>query len=143
MVMSVSCCPDEGSSSMSKRVKMGTPLVLGFSDENKLGTIQPQTIQPHDDALVDTLRIGGYDVKRMIIDQDSVAKIMYPNLFKGLNLKLENLTAYNSPLVSFEGKMVIPNGQIRLPMQTDSDMVKVDFIVVDAFSPYTAIMGRP
>ena len=123
---------------MSKRVKMGTLLVLGFSDENKLGTIQP-----HDDALVDTLRIGGYDVKRMIIDQDSVAKIMYPNLFKGLNLKLENLTAYNSPLVSFEGKMVIPNGQIRLPMQTDSDVVKVDFIVVDAFSPYTAIMGRP
>ena len=143
MVMSVSCCPDEGSSSMSKRVKMGTPLVLGFSDENKLGTIQPQTIQPHDDALVDTLRIGGYDVKRVIIDQDSVAEIMYPNLFKGLNLKLENLTAYNSPLVSFEGKMVLPKGQIRLPMQTDSDVVKVDFIVVDAFSPYTAIMGRP
>ena len=138
MVMSVSCCPDEGSSSMPKRVKMGTPLVLGFSDENKLGTIQS-----HDDALVDTLRIGGYDVKRVIIDQDSVAEIMYPNLFKGLNLKLENLTAYNSPLVSFEGKMVLPKGQIRLPMQTDSDMVKVDFIVVDAFSPYTAIMGRP
>ena len=138
MVMSVSCCPDEGSSSMPKRVKMGTPLVLGFSDENKLGTIQP-----HDDALVDTLRIGGYDVKRMIIDQDSVAKIMYPNPFKGLNLKLENLTAYNSPLVSFEGKMVLPKGQIRLPMQTDSDVVEVDFIVVDAFSPYTAIMGKP
>ena len=117
---------------------MGTPLVLGFSDENKLGTIQS-----HDDALVDTLRIGGYDVKRVIIDQDSVAEIMYPNLFKGLNLKLENLTAYNSPLVSFEGKMVLPKGQIRLPMQTDSDVVEVDFIVVDAFSPYTAIMGRP
>ena len=138
MVMSVSCCPDEGSSSMPKRVKMGTPLVLGFSDENKLGTIQS-----HDDALVDTLRIGGYDVKRVIIDQDSVAEIMYPNLFKGLNLKLENLTAYNSPLVSFEGKMVLPKGQIRLPIQTDSDVVEVDFIVVDAFSPYTAIMGRP
>ena len=82
-------------------------------------------------------------MKRVIIDQDSVAEIMYPNLFKGLNLKLENLTAYNSPLVSFEGKMVLPKGQIRLPMQTDSDVVKVDFIVVDAFSPYTAIMGRP
>ena len=28
-------------------------------------------------------------------------------------------------------------------MQTGSDVVEVDFIVVDAFSPYTAIMGRP
>ena len=39
--------------------------------------------------------------------------------------------------------MVIPKGQIRLPVQADTDMVEVDFIVVDAFSPYTAIMGRP
>ena len=39
--------------------------------------------------------------------------------------------------------MVTPKGQIRLPVQADTDMVEVDFIVVDAFSPYTAIMGRP
>ena len=28
-------------------------------------------------------------------------------------------------------------------MQTGSDVVEVDFIVVDVFSPYTSIMGRP
>ena len=28
-------------------------------------------------------------------------------------------------------------------MQTGSDVVEVDFIVVDAFSPYTTIMGKP
>ncbi|XP_030924214.1 uncharacterized protein LOC115951099 [Quercus lobata] len=127
--MSVSRYPIEESSSMSKRVKMGIPLVLGFSNEDKLGTIQP-----HDDALVVTL---------VMIDQGSGAKIMYPNLYKGLNLKPENLTAYGSHLVSFEGKMVIPKGQIRLPVQTGSDVVEVDFIVVDIFSPYTTIMGRP
>ena len=137
-VMSVSCCPYEGSNSMPKRVKMGIPLVLGFSDENKLGTIQL-----HNDALVVTLRISGYDVKRVMIDQSSTAEIMYPDLYKGLNLKLKNLTAYSSHLVSFEGKMVIPKGQIRLLVQIGSDVVEVDFIVVDAFSPYTAIMGRP
>ena len=68
---------------------------------------------------------------------------MYPDLFKGLGLKPEDLSTYNSPLVSFEGKMVVPRGHIRLPMQTGLDVVEVDFIVVDAFSPYTAIMGRP
>ena len=77
--------------------------VLGFSDEDKIGTIQP-----HDDALVVTLKIGGYDVKRVLVDQGSAIEIMYPNLYKGLNLKPEDLTAYDSPLVSFEGKMIVP-----------------------------------
>ena len=39
--------------------------------------------------------------------------------------------------------MVILKGQIRLPVQTGSGVVEVDFIVVDAFSPYIAIIGRP
>ena len=68
---------------------------------------------------------------------------MYPDLYKGLGLKPEDLTTYSSPLVSFKGKMVVPRGQIRLPVQVGADVVEVDFIVVDAFFPYTAIMGRP
>ena len=51
-------------------------------------------------------------------------------------------TAYSSPLVSFEGKMVIPKDQIRLPVQIGLDVVEVDFIIVVAFSPYTTIMDR-
>ena len=68
---------------------------------------------------------------------------MYPDLYKGLNLKPEVLTAYDSPLVSFDGKFVIPRGQVRLPMQTGSEVVEVDFIVIDAYSPYMAIVARP
>ena len=41
-----------------KRARMEVRPVLSFTDENKVGTIQS-----HDDALVVTLRIGGYDVK--------------------------------------------------------------------------------
>ena len=70
-------------------------------------------------------------------------EVMYPYLYKGLNLKLEDLTTYNSPLVSFEGKTVTSRGQIRLPIQIGSDVVEVDFIVVDDYSPYTAIVARP
>ena len=136
--MSVSYYSDEDSNSMSKRVKMNVPLVLSFSDADKQGTIQL-----HDDALIVTLRIGGYDVKRVMVNRGSAAEIMYPDFYKGLGLKPEDLTTYNSPLVSLEGKMVVPKGQIRLPVQTGTDVVEVDFIVVDAFSPYTAIMGRP
>ena len=82
---------------------------MSFSEEDKV-----RTIQPHDDALVVTLKIGGYDVKRVMVDQGSGAEIMYPDLYNGLRLKLEDLTAYDSPLVSFDGKVVIPKGRIRL-----------------------------
>ena len=68
---------------------------------------------------------------------------MYPDLFKGLNLKTEDLTPYNSLLVSFEGKIIIPKGQVRLPVQAGAEIVEVDFIMVDAYSPYTAIFARP
>ena len=128
---------NEGSSK-PKRAKILTQLTLGFSDEDKAGTIQP-----HDDALVVTLKIGGYDVRRVLVDQGSAIEIIYPDLFKGLNLKPEDLTAYKSPLVSFEGKTVILKGQIKLLIQTDSEIVEVDFIVVDSYSPYTTIVARP
>ena len=121
-----------------KKARVELPLVMGFSDEDKIGTIQP-----HDDALVITLQIGGYDVKRLMVDQGSVAELMYPYLYKGLNLKAEDLTPYSSPLVSFEGKIIIPKGQVRLLVQTGSEVVEVNFIVVDAYSPYTAIVARP
>ena len=45
--------------------------------------------------------------------------------------------------MSFKGKVIISKGQIRLLVQTGSEMVEVDFIVVDAYSPYTAIVVRP
>ena len=32
---------------------------------------------------------------------------------------------------------------IRLPVQTDSNVVEMNFIVVDAYSPYTAIVAQP
>ena len=88
-----------------KRARVELPLVMGFSDEEKIGTIQP-----HDNALMITLRIEGYDVKRVMVDQGSATEIMYPDLYKGLNLKAEDLTPYSSPLVSFKGKIIIPKG---------------------------------
>ena len=62
--------------------------ILGFSNEDKI-----RTIQPHGDTLVVTFRIGGYDVKRVLVDQGSAIEIMYPNLYKGLNLKPKNITS--------------------------------------------------
>ena len=81
-------------------------------------------------------------MRRVLVDQGSTVKIMYPDLYKGLNLKPEDLTAYESPLVSFEGKTVISKSQIMLSIQIDSEVVEMDFIVVDSYSLYIAIVAR-
>ena len=128
--------PAKDSGHGPKKAKMEVQPTLRFSDEDKV-----RTIQPHDDALVITLRIGGYDVKRVMVDQGSGVEIMYPDLYKGLNLKPEDLTSYDSPLLGFDGKVIFPKGQLRLPVQVGSEVVEIDFIVVDAYSPYTTIVA--
>ena len=39
--------------------------------------------------------------------------------------------------------MVVPEGQISLPVNMERKEVMVTFVVVNSFSPYTAILGRP
>ena len=55
--------PVEDSSSEPKRARIDIQPVLGFSDKDKI-----RITQPHNDALVVILRIGGYDVKRVLVD---------------------------------------------------------------------------
>ena len=136
--MSVAQLSTEETNPEPKRVRVNIQHALSFSDKDKIGTIQP-----YDDALVVILKIEWYNVKRVMVDQGSGIEIMYLDLYKGLNLRPEDLTGYDSPLVSFDGKVVVLRGQIRLPMQASSEVVEVDFIVVDAYSPYTAIVARP
>ncbi|XP_050280536.1 uncharacterized protein LOC126721528 [Quercus robur] len=138
-VMSMASNPNLGDKvQVFKRAKVVAVPTLGFLKEDKEGTFQP-----HDDALVVTLRIGGYDVKRVLVDQGSGAEIMYPDLYKGFNLRLEDLEKYDLPLVGFDGRTVIPRGMIRLLVQVGDEEVQVNFIVVESYSPYTAILARP
>ena len=82
-------------------------------------------------------------MKRVLVDLGSGAKIMYRDLFRGLKLRLEDLACYDSPLIGFDRKIIFSNGQIRLPVQARSEVVEVNFIVVDAYFPYIAIVARP
>lgn len=82
---------------------------LGFSEEDKEGTFKF-----HNYALVVTLQIGGYDVKRILVDQGSGTEIMYLDLNRRLKLKLEDLQKYDLSLVGYDERMVIPRGMICL-----------------------------
>ena len=137
-VLSLAQLPTEEPQPEPKRAKMNFHPTLSFSKEEKI-----RNTQPHDDALLITPRIGDYDVKRVMVDGGSTAEVMYPDLYKGLNLKLEDLMPYNSTLMSFNGKLVIPKDMIRLPIQTGPEIVEMNVIIVDTYSPYTTIVGRP
>ena len=47
---------------------------------------------------------------------------------------------YDYPLVSFDGRVVIPQGQIFLPVSMEDKEVMVTFIVDNLFSLYTGIL---
>ena len=129
-VLSVAQLPADEPQPKLKRAKMNFHLTLSFSKEDKIGTTQP-----YDDVLLITLRIRDYDVKRVMVDGGSVAEVIYPDLYKGLNLKPKDLMPYSSLLMSFNGKLVIPKGMIRLPIQTGPEIMEVNFIM-EALAPY-------
>ena len=125
-----------GKQLLEKKIRIGWESIA-FGNEDLEGTIQP-----HDDVLVVTVQISGFLVKRVMVDQGSGANIMYPDLFKGLGLKSQDLIKYDTPLVSFYRRVVIHEGQISLPMNMEGKEMMVTFIEVSSFSLYTAILGR-
>ena len=109
---------------------------IAFDDNDFEGTSQP-----HNDTFAVTLRIGGFLVKRVMINQGSGIEIMYPSLYKGLDLNSKDLGKYNPSLVEFDRKMVVSKGQIRFPIVAKGKEVMENFIMVNAFSPYTMILA--
>ena len=54
---------------------MNFHLTLSSSEKDNI-----RTTQPHDDALLITLRIGDYDVKIVMVDGGSATEVMYPKI---------------------------------------------------------------
>lgn len=59
----------------------------------------------------------------MLVGQGSRVIVMYLDLYKGLRLKAENLSKYNTPLVGFNGRMAVLEGQISLPVNIEGKEV--------------------
>ena len=87
---------------------------IAFNEDDLEGTIQL-----HDDALVVKAQISGFEVKRVLIDQGSGVNVMYLELFKGLRLKNKDFSKYDTPLVGFDGRVVILKEHILLPVNME------------------------
>jgi hypothetical protein len=111
--------------------------VISFSDKD-LRDVQ----LPHSDPLVITLRIGNYDVKRVLIDQGSFVEVMYQELYENFGLGESDLANFTSPVFGFSGESTTPLGKTTFPVLARSVNLQMEFIVIQAPSPYNAIMGR-
>ena len=107
--------------------------VIGFSEEDARCLHHP-----HDDALVVSVRVGDYNVHRMLVDNGSSADILYYPAFQQMRINKAQLIPTNAPLVGFGGTRVLPVGSITLsvtvgdyPQQITKD---VTFLVVECSS---------
>ena len=60
------------------------------------------------------LNIEEFNTKRILVDNDSSADIIYLPTFQQLKLDSRRLRLFDSPLVSFSGDRVYPRGIVTL-----------------------------
>ena len=100
-----------GSSKKACRTTLGwreSP-IIGFSEEDAR-----RLHHPHDDALIVSIRVGDYNVHRMLVDNGSSADILYYPAFQQMGIDRTRLIPTNAPLVGFGGTRVLPLGAITL-----------------------------
>uniref|UniRef100_A0A2N9GIN6 Uncharacterized protein n=1 Tax=Fagus sylvatica TaxID=28930 RepID=A0A2N9GIN6_FAGSY len=83
---------------------------------------------PLSDALVVTMQIGDFEVKRILIDPGSSAEIMYDSLFKGLGLEHKDLDRKVDPLYGFSGESVMPVGRVTVKVHAGTISSPTDFL---------------
>ncbi|CAA0830008.1 Unknown protein, partial [Striga hermonthica] len=115
---------------------------ISFRAEDAAGVVVP-----HNDALVITAEVAGFDVKRVFIDTGSAVDVMFYDCFVQINLELNvELKPVATALYGFNGGEVMPMGEVTLCVAFEKGATRkvriVRFVVVGAESSYNIIMGR-
>ena len=94
------------------------------------------------DALVLTLEVEQHLVKRISVDPDSVADLLYLPFLLRLGYKLDNLRNPGRVLVSFNGSQTNSLGEIVLLVLVGPVTALVPLTVINEPSFFNAILGR-
>ncbi|XP_077241626.1 uncharacterized protein LOC143882103 [Tasmannia lanceolata] len=92
----------------SKKAK--TENEISFSDADLDGLMLP-----HDDALVLTMLVANWELRKILVDNGSSADILYYHAFERMMIGDDRLKPANSDLFGFSGEVVKVEGQIELP----------------------------
>jgi hypothetical protein len=100
----------------------------------------------HNDAMVIKVNIVGWVIGKILVDNGSLADILFLKTFENMNLSQHMLHPPEYPLQGFRGKPIKPVGKVSLPVSfRDLDNARLEtltFDVVGIYHPYIAIFGR-
>ena len=99
-------------------------------------------LQPYEDALILTLGVGGFDVRRILVDLGSSIDLLQMSTYKQMSYSSPTLENTGRLLSEFNGATTTSLGDVLLPIQVGSITLKVRFSVVNDLSSYNAIMER-
>ena len=102
---------------------------------------------PHDDPLVIRAVVANKTVHRVLVDNGSLADIIFTSAFDKMGIGRERLEPVNTHLRGFFGEKVLPLGSIQLVLTLGDPPCQATltarFLIVDAPSAYNMLLGRP
>nr|CAN81923.1 hypothetical protein VITISV_016003 [Vitis vinifera] len=101
-----------------------------------------RTLQSHRDALILSLEIGDFDVRRILVDPGSLADLVQASVVGHMGHSLAGLENPGRILSGFNGSSTTSLGDIILPVQAGPVTLNVQFSVVQELSPFNIILGR-
>ena len=99
-------------------------------------------LQPHQDALILTLGVGDFDVKRILVNPGSSADLLQVAIIKQMGFEPSSLENPGRILSGFNGSSTTSLGDITLPVQAEPVILNVLFFVIEDLSPFNVILGR-
>ncbi|XP_015942775.1 uncharacterized protein LOC107468047 [Arachis duranensis] len=114
-------------------------------------TFSPTDYHAHDtnldDPVVISIQLGDLIVRKVLLDPGSSADVLFFTTFEKMKLSTNILQPSVGDLVGFSGERVPVMGSIWLQTtlgeQPASRTHDIQYLVVDSFSPYNLILGRP
>ena len=117
-------------------------MTITFSDSNLEGCQHP-----HDDPLVVRAVVANKTVHRVLVDNGSLADIIFASAFDKMGIEREKLEPVNTHLWGFYEEKVLPLGSIQLVLTLGEPPCQATtttrFLIVDASSAYNMLLGRP
>ena len=115
-----------------------TNLTIGFIDDRD--SIQ---MNPHHDALVLSLQVANFMIKRVLVDTGSSANIIFSNTLVDMGVSLNTINRRSTVLIGFSGEQKFTLGEVTLHVYVEGVNKMTTFLVLDSPSTYNMIMGRP
>ncbi|XP_034680445.1 uncharacterized protein LOC117910483 [Vitis riparia] len=98
-------------------------------------------LRPHRDALILSLGMDKFDVRRILIDPGSSADLVQASVISHMGHNLVGIENPGRILSGFNGASTISLGDIVLPVQAGPITLNVQFSVVQDLSPFNVILG--